>query len=230
MINTRILFLLLFLLSFIPPGAFGDNKGIISTLTVSGTGEIKGSPDIAKLSVTSTSRGTTAQEATSKNAEAATILLNTLKSQGISDKDIKTSNISISPVFDIENNSNNIIGYEASNSFTVTIRKISDSGKIIDSISNAGNYTISSISFSIEDDDALEDEAFKVAVKNARHKADIVAKEAGKDIAGIKSINVNNSSGGIIFADALGVKESTPVLPGDITVSASVTIEYLIGR
>ena len=227
--NIRVL-LFLVILSIVPFSAFADTKAITPTLIVSGTGEIKGSPDIAKLFVTSSSRGTTAQEATSKNAEAANVLLNTLKSQGIAEKDIKTSNISISPIFDTESNVNNIIGYEASNSFIATIRKISDAGKVIDSVTGAGNYTISNISFSIENDDDLEDEAFKLAVKNARHRAEIVAKEAGKDVTGIKTINVS-SSGGIIFGEVFAAKDSsTPVLPGDITVSASVTIEYTIGK
>lgn len=226
-----ILILFILFLSFVP--VYAQDKGQSSVITVDGRGEIKAEADTAKLNVTSTSKGATAQEAVKTNSNSANKLLSTLTSAGIDSKDIQTGSISVFPITDFSNNSQGqIIGYEASNSFNVTVRKVSDVGKIIDLVSQAGDFTISGITFSINDDTSLKDEAYKLAVKNARHKADIIAKEANRQISGIKSITLVDSQGPIFFTSPLSVEKGadTPVIPGDITVSAQVSVQYFIEK
>ncbi|MBI3307819.1 MAG: SIMPL domain-containing protein [Candidatus Melainabacteria bacterium] len=231
MLRQILSIIFLFFLAVSLPSFAAPVKDSDSTLKTSGIGEVTVDPDIAKLTVTSTTRGSTAQEATQLNATAANKLLSTLRSNGILDDDIRTGSINVSPVFGSFEEGSQIIAYEASNSFDVTIRKINDVGKIIDSISSTGDFTTGGVNFTVEDDKEFKDEAYKLAVQDARRKAEIVAKEANRSISGIKSIILDESSGGIFFAEAVGFKDaSTPVLPGDVTVSASVTVEYFIGR
>ena len=209
----------------------------LSTLSVSGSGESQGKPDIAYLSFGVTRKGKTASEAASANSGAAQKLIDTLIRSGIAEKDLQTTNISISPIYknDQPNNFNDykIVGYEANNSIRATIRRISDVGKIIDIVVFAGDYTINGPSFSIDNDDALEADALKDAVNDAKRKADIVASAAGKTITGIKNITVGGSGGGVPFYGgfaAASADKATPILPGELTVSSSVTIEYILNK
>ncbi len=205
-----------------------------STLVVSGIGEVKAQPDISTVSVIVTSRGKTASDAINTNASSAQKLINVLSSAGIAQKDIQTQNVNVFPVYkdkiNSQNATNNVIAYEASNSITVTVRKVHDTGSIIDLISNTGDYTISGINFSLEDDKSEKTEALDKAVNDAKDKANAIAKSARTKIIGIKKINVENSFTANRFADAGIAASPTPVQPGDLTVSASVSVEYLIEK
>lgn len=205
-----------------------------STLVVSGNGEVSAEPDLALFNVSVTTEGKTANEALRSNATNAQKLIDVLLSAGIAKKDIETSNINVNPVYDSNTNGivtgelNKIIGYEANNSLQVKVREISNLGQIIDVVVEAGDYTVGGISFSIEKQESFEAEALKKAVADARRKAEIVASAAGKTISGIKNINVG---GGISFGFKGGLtaaEAATPILPGELTVSSSVTIKYFL--
>lgn len=207
----------------------------LSTLSANGSGEVKATPDIASISVGVLTKGKTAAEAVSANSIASQKLLDALHSSGITDKDIQTSSISVYPMYKNSpqgyDDQSTIVGYQANNQLTATIRKVADVGKVIDSISLAGNFSVSGVNFSLDNDDAFQSEALAKAVSNARKKADAVAKAASVTITGIKNINVDSFGASKIFgaaADA-GVS-STQVLPGDVTVSASVNIQYLLSK
>ena len=205
------------------------------TLSVSGFGESKAKPDIARLSIGVVTKGRTAAEAVSTNAQLAQVLINTLSNLGVPNSDIQTSSLSVLPVYkkgpqniDIENS---IVGYQATNYLDVTIRKINDVGHIIDTVASTGNYLINSISFDLDKPDDFEAEALKKAVADAKRKADIVASAASKSITGIKSITIGSSPN--IFSKIAGVADfgaSTPILPGDFTISETVSVEYLLDK
>ena len=208
----------------------------LSTLSVTGTGESKTKPDIAIINISVDKKGRTASEAAGANASGTQKLIDALERNGILEKDIQTSNISIFPIYKPNpasfESEQKIIAYQATNSLSATIRKIGDVGRIIDSIVLTGDYTISGVSFDLENDDNAEAEALRKAVTDAKRKADIVATQAGKTITGIKSISIGGGSTPI-FKSGLGAFAegiSTPILPGDITVSSSVSVEYTISK
>ena len=228
------LILVLLLFSSISYSAKAQTDSIASTLSVSGSGESKAKPDTAFLSIGVTTRGKTASEAVNANAASAQKLIDALIRAGIIEKDIQTNNVSVNPIFkrtpQIDNLENTIVGYEASNYLSATIHKVSDVGHIIDIVASTGNYTINGLNFSLEKQETFQEEALKKAVADAHRKADVVANAANTSITGIKKIIVDNSSGGFFESAKASADFATPVLPGDVTVSASVSIEYFIDK
>lgn len=208
---------------------------VTPVLSVSGTGEIKTKPDVATINTGAVSKGKTANEASSINSTATQKLIDALIRTGIAESDIQTSSISINPVY--KSNPNGIddelkiIGYQATDQIEVKIRKITDVGRIIDTIVLTGNYTVSGVDFSLEKSDTFEADALKDAVSDARRKANIVAAAAGKTITGIKNISVGGSGGFSKFTEGFSPSGvSTPVLPGELTVSGTVSIDYFLNE
>ena len=207
----------------------------VPVLSVSGTGETKTKPDIATINVSAVTKGKTANEASSVNAAATQKLIDALIRAGIAENDIQTSSININPVY--KSNPNGIddelkiLGYQAINQIETKIRKISDVGRIIDTIVITGNYTVSGVDFSLANSDTFEADALKSAVSDARRKANIVATAAGKTITGIKNISVGGNGGFSKFAgDFSPAGVSTPILPGELTVSSTVSIDYFLNE
>ena len=230
------LLILFFILNFVQVARADSNNSDTPVLSVTGQGEAKAKPDIAFISIAVDRKGKTASEAASVSASATQKLLDALNKAGIDQKDIETSNVNINPIYKANQPSfdgeSKVIGYDATNQIQVTVRNVNDVGHIIDVVVLTGDYTIGGLTFSLEKDENSQAEALKSAVADARKKADIVATAAGKMVAGIKNITIGGEGGSIFKSVSATAVEgiSTPVLPGDIMVSASVSIEYLLNK
>ncbi len=205
-----------------------------SILSVTGQGEVTAKPDQSTINVQATSRGKTAGEAVNTNANQMQKLINALTATGILSKDIQTQNVSVYPIYKDKTNSqnatNNVLTYEASNSVIVTVRKVDDTGRIIDLISNTGDYIISGINFNLEDDENAKADALNEAVSDAKSKAEAIAAAARTKITGLKRISADNGYVSNKTFDGGAAPASTPVQPGDLTVNANVSIEYIIEK
>ena len=222
---------------------------IIPTLNVTGVGKSSAKPDIAYLTIGVIATGKTANEAQSKNSEMASKLVDLLKST-IAEKDIQTSQLNIQQIYkqrDYRNQGNNeeeeltpkVIGYKSSNFVNVTAREIDKVGKLIDQITQAGDYLIQGVQFDLNDVDKNKHhlEAIKKAMASARVQAEVAAASENKIIAGVSKIDVaqedSYSSRGMrgqVVALAATASSGTDVEPGEVLVPASVTIEYLLGQ
>ena len=110
------------------------NQTIAGTrLDISATGEVTRVPDIAIISTGVVTKSATAGGAISQAAARMARVRAALKSAGVEDRDIQTSNISLNPDYRYDNNQPpKVVGYQASNTVTVRFRDIASAGKIID--------------------------------------------------------------------------------------------------
>lgn len=203
----------------------------LSTITVTGSGKSTGSdPDLADLSITITTKGKSAKEATSKNASTTQSILSILSSLGIPKKDIETTGFNVSPDFDFSGGTSKIVGYIATNSLSVEVIS-SRVGEVIDSVTEE-DVSVSGIGFKLNEENSKkkQNEALENAVKEARLKAEAIAKAASVNIIGIKSISESSFTGIVPFqaglAEASSVK--TEIIPGEITLTTSVSISFII--
>ena len=148
---------------------------------VTGMGEVTAIPDVAIISLGVEARATTVAEAQAQAAEAMDAVMDVLNDYGVASKDIKTQYYSIYPVRRWDDGKETLIGYRVSNTVTVKIRKIEDTGGIIDAVTSAGgDYTrINGISFTVDDPDAYKVEAREEAMADAKAKAEQLAQLAG---------------------------------------------------
>jgi|SRR5579864_258612 len=160
------------------------------TISVTGVGKISAAPDIAVISMGVLSHGATAREALAANSEAMAALLDTLKQHGIAGKDVQTTQIQVSPQYSQPQPGRGgrqgggefiprIVGYDVTNMVQLTARDISKLGTVLDAVVQAGANQMHGISFRIDHPEKLLDEARKRAMADAKHKAELMAGEAG---------------------------------------------------
>ena len=203
-------------------------------ITVTGQGMVPASPDMATIMLGVTSQSKTAQTAMADNSAAVAAILAQLKAAGIEDRDVQTSGLSLNPQFDYNQSADGklpeILGYVASNNVTVRVRALDGLGPVLDSVIQQGANTFNGLTFGLASPEPVMDEARKLAVADARRKAELYAAAAGVRLGPVLTISENGgySEPQPMFrmaADSVS-GGAVPVASGEIGITATVTIEY----
>ncbi len=205
-------------------------------ITVTGCSSVSVSPDQAKISLGVLTIAPTAGEAQRENASKADKIIKALVAAGVPRDHIATQSYTIWPEYIYpkpeENKPPSIAAYRVSNSIMITLDDITKAGKLIDTAVAAGANQVESIMFLRQDTSSAQTEALQKACQEARRKADAIAKSLGLQILGVQSVQESCSvtlppalSGGIKALET-GGGAPTPIEPGEIKVSATVTVVY----
>ncbi len=187
------------------------------TMTLSGSGKITAIPDIATISFEIVNEGKSIQTITQDNNTKMTAVVNYLKQEGIDDKDIKTSQYNIDPVYEqkcsyntptspgtitkqpdtqsIETTktcSSQISFYRISQTINVKIRDFNKIDNIIGKVSELGINNISNLAFTIDDPELLENQAKIEAIQNIKKRAFQFSNETGIKLGRIINISESN--------------------------------------
>ncbi len=212
----------------------GQQEGI----WVTGTGEVKAVPDVAVVSLGVQATAPTVAEAQEQARRAMDSVIATLKAKGVADKDIQTTGFNIwqRTRWDSNRQDEEIIGYQVSNNVQVKIRQIADTGVILDEVVEAGGdlIRVQGIYFQVDDTSAYLDEARAKAVADAKSRADQLAELSGVTLGRATYVS-ENSSTPIIWRGMDMAREeagmpapTTPIQPGETTITATVQIIYQI--
>lgn len=200
-------------------------------ITLSGTGTVSATPDTATIFVGVTTASSVAATALSSNNATSRRLLRLLVRLGISQRDVQTRSFNVFPEFSNTNNNRpqRITGYTVTNDFRVIVRNIDDLGKILDEVVKGGSNTLDSVTFSIENRERFLQQARKLAVQDAKQKANTFAKATGVKVG--KLIRIEQP-GTVILGGRSGFSSSfssgVPVATGQIDVTANVVLSFEI--
>ena len=205
------------------------------TISVGGIGRITTVPDVADVRVGVMITRAKVRDAQAAAATAMQAVIAALRKAGIADKDVQTTSLSLQPVYDYSSNGTppKLTGYQIVNAVQATVRKLDTISDVIDGALAAGATTLDGITFRVDDPAAAEAQARDAAMKNARAKADALAKAAGVSITAVSSITEQSGSAPVPvpYAAALAAPDkaaSTPVQVGTNEVDVSVSVVYLI--
>jgi uncharacterized protein len=205
------------------------------TITVSGSGVAYGSPDIATAQVGVQTRGEDPGQAMEDNNARMDALINALKGLGIAERDIQTTNFSVYAQQDYNPQTGetlDTITYVVDNTVSITVRDLGRLGDVLSGAVEAGANSVHGISFSVENESALEQTAREQAMNDARARAEDLARLAGVTLDVPLSISESFSGGEPIFyardmaAEAAG--SAVPVQTGQIAVNLNVSVTYII--
>jgi uncharacterized protein YggE len=193
------------------------------TLTVSGIGTVSAAPDEAQLSFGVETRGTTAREAVRANADAARKIINALRQAGA--RELTTQYVSVYPVSD---ESGKISGYAASNSVSA-VSDVEDAPALIDAAVEAGANQVSGPVMSSKNAEELYRQALAKAVDEARARAEVVAKAAGRSLGEIHTMTESGGSAPVPYAaERLAADAAMPIVPGKQDTTATVTVTFFL--
>jgi uncharacterized protein YggE len=201
----------------------------VRTVTVTGTGTVTGRPDLVTIQLGVQATDSKAVGALRKASSSAEKLIATLKSAGVADDDLTTTNVSVWPQYDT--NYQRITGYQASNDLIVKLRDLARAGEVIDLAAESvgDDVRMNGIAFSINDTGALMSSARKGAVGDARQHADELATAAGAKVGKVMRIDESVTGSNpppIMYADAAASSKSVPLQAGTQDVQVQVTITY----
>ncbi|MBT0671257.1 SIMPL domain-containing protein [Novosphingobium profundi] len=208
-------------------------------LTISAQGTSNREPDMATFSAGVTTQGASASAALAENSRAMNAVFAALKRAGIADKDVQTSNLNVSPVYQnparkpdgsYDASERKITGYQVNNTVSVRQRKLDDFGKVIDALVSAGANEVNGPNFTLSQPDAAQDEARTAAIQAARQRADLYAKAAGMRVVRIVSIA---ETGGYSPPMAMAPRKMmaaeaapAPVAAGELEITADVSVQF----
>ena len=215
-------------------------------ITVSGYGTVDTTPDEAVLRLAVVTQAEDAKNASDENVKKMDAVLAALYEIGIPEDDAVTSGYRVWPRYNWRDEEQQLTGFQVRNSLTVTVRDIEKIGDVIDSALGSGANEINDVTFTVSDDrqTELRDEAITDAVKKARADASSVADAMDVTIVGPVEISTTGSQfspyrmymnydTGYRGLEVEAMPMPTPAMaappqiqPGDVTVSAQVTVVY----
>ncbi|MBL4876806.1 MAG: SIMPL domain-containing protein [Cohaesibacteraceae bacterium] len=215
-------------------------SSLAGTINVTGTGHISVKPDQATFSAGVVTVEKTAEAALAENSRRMSEIYDRLAKAGVDRKHIQTSQFSIHPNFVYPRKKSiypgedvpqtpQLANYTVRNTVTVIIKDFTKTGKILQSLVNAGANELGSIQFGTSRRDALLDDARKLAVKDARRKADLYAQSAGVSLGSLKSINEQGSSRPspvMARASFSSSSRSVPVSGGELSITATINATW----
>jgi uncharacterized protein YggE len=214
-----------------------------NTISVNGKGEVYVKPDIATVSFSVTEEGLDVSKASNDlNIKIADIVKN-LKSNGIDEKDIKTTEYSIYPRYDYlrtdvytYSSKQVLAAYVVTQGIQLKIRDLSKAGKILTDLGTLKVTNMSGLTFSSDNYDELVKQAREDAIKEAREEAKKLAKDLGVKLGEI--VNYYDSGMGYpYYSDDISAKAvygmgeaavEANVPTGENKITSNVTITYEI--
>lgn len=240
------LFLFVQFINSIKANRYIGREYSVNTIYVTGEGEVSAVSDIATLNINLSKEAVTAKEAQSLLNESITKVLDYLKEQKIADEDIKSEYGGISPKYTYETKpcyiypcpprEEKIVGYTANQSITVKVREVDNANVIKTGLAGIGVTDINGPTFSIDEEESYQAEARSLAIKDAKEKAEVLAKDLDVKLGKVVSFS---EGGNYRVYSAMKSMDSTyavaeagaavPELPkGENKITSSVTVTYEI--
>jgi len=236
-------------IKFIGSGVTASN-----TISVSGEGSVFAVPNTASFSVTVQETAKDVSSAQAKATKENNDIIAYLKSQGIDERDIQTSDYNIYPQYDYQRSAcpassdgsyvpcppgkQILTGYQVTETLSIKVRDTSKAGTILSGVGGLGASQVSGLNFSLDDADqmAYEAQARGKAIDDAHTKAEALAKQLGVTLVRVVGFN-ENGSGPIYYAKAMamdvgyGGATSAPapeIATGQNKITSNVSVTYEI--
>lgn len=168
-----------------------------ATISVSGEGRVFTAPDIAEVSMgMQTGRQASAEQAMTRLKEGMTKVLAAVQQAGVEEKDIRTENFYLNPVYDWTQDQGQIFrGFEATQSLRIKVRDLDKVSEVIGAGTTAGANQAGGVQFTVDEPEAKRAEARQKAIDQAKQKAKTLADSLGMKLGKIRGFDEGSSGG-----------------------------------
>ena len=205
-------------------------------IVTTGEAVVKRAPDRAWVTIGAESRARTAAEAQRMNTDAMTAVIDRIKASGLPPDAIQTTGYHLQPEFDYANGKQTLRGYVARNQVQVRIDTLAKTGDVIAAAVATGATNVSGVRFDLKDRDAVEREALRLAVQDARGRANHAATGAGVTVDRVIRIEEQRDMPdmprpmpmNMAMMESRAAQAAVPLESGEIEVRARVTLTAAI--
>jgi uncharacterized protein YggE len=211
-----------------------SSGGVDRGVTVTGSGDVSGTPDTLTASFGVLTVRPSVSEAVAGNAAVAKALTDTLRARGVPAADIQTQNYSVFPSFITVHGRTVPNGYTVGESMVVKLHALARAGSTIDAVIAAGGTSVSvqGVTFSLEDNKALLARARAKAWADATDQARQLGTLSGHHLGPAEGIDarVTPSSYDATreFAQAASTGTATPIAPGQVSTAVDITVRFAL--
>lgn len=225
-----VIFLLVFLLPIRNINWGKLNIGQDQGITVVGEAKTQLKNQVASFSVGVNVNKAKKDEAVNEVNEKMAKLIEDIKAFGVKQEDIKTQGMSIN---ENQNWETKIKEWYASNSIEIILRDVDKASSFADLLAKSGATSVYGPSLRVDDSNEAEKGLYDAAMKDAREKAELIAKTAGRKLGKVINVVDGGTVDNYIRPYLMSAKEglggadiAAPVEAGASTVSKSMTVVF----
>lgn len=204
-------------------------------VSVNGEHIINVQPDEAEVNFMISNKNKNLQEVKKENDAIVSKAIAYLKKQGISEKDIRTTRLSLNPYDEYVKDKAPIPMFSAQQAITFKLRDLDKLADLTSGLVELGVNNIQNIEFKSSKMEEIQNEARAKAMLDAKQKATILAQALGQSIGAAYNIQDNTSSNSgsprpmmAMYKSASADSAQESIATGDIEIIARVSVSFLL--
>lgn len=213
--------------------SYGQEIKQVPQINVSGEGKVKVVPDQASIAVTVETKGNNAKDVKKQNDEKIEAVLKFIKKMNLAAADYKTQRVSLNPQYDYEKKKQS---YNATQTIEILLKDLSKYDELMEGLVDEGINRIDNVTFQSSKLAQYQSEARKLAMKEAKLKAEDYVSVLGQKIGRAMTISDNSQTYSpqpmyatmktMEMSDTRAPRETLAV--GEINITANVTVSFIL--
>ncbi|AWK06691.1 hypothetical protein HYN56_21650 [Flavobacterium crocinum] len=225
--------LVLFLTIMFMTMSYGQEIKQIPLINVNGEGKVKVAPDQVCISATVETKGNNAKDVKKQNDEKMDAVLKFIKKMNVPTADFKTKQVSLNPQYDYEKKKTS---YNATQTVEIVVKDLSKYDELMEGLVQQGINRIDRVSFESSKLTQYQSEARKLAMKDAKVKAEEYVSVLGQKVGKAFTISDNSqvyhpqpvyAAMRMKEADSMGSSNETLAI-GEIEITANVSVSFVL--
>ncbi|MCF6142378.1 SIMPL domain-containing protein [Flavobacterium sp. K77] len=205
----------------------------IPQISANGEGKVKVTPDQASISVTVETKGNNAKDVKKQNDTKIDAVLKFIKKMNVAPADFKTERVALNPQYDYEKKKHS---YNATQTIVILLRDLGKYDELMEGLVNEGINRIDAVTFQSSKLAQYQSEARKLAMKDAKLKAEDYVSVLGQKVGKAFTIVDNSQTyypqpmyAMMRKSEAMDVNEPRETLAlGEITITANVMVSFIL--
>ncbi|TDE44379.1 DUF541 domain-containing protein [Flavobacterium rhamnosiphilum] len=213
--------------------SYGQEVKQVPQINVSGEGKVKVIPDQATIAVTVETKGNNAKDVKKQNDQKIEAVLKFIKKMNLAPADYKTQRVSLNPQYDYEKKKHS---YNATQTIEILLRDLSTYDELMEGLVDEGINRIDNVTFQSSKLAQYQSEARKLAMKEAKLKAEDYVSVLGQKVGRAMTISDNSQTyypqpmyaamKTMERSDASAPRETLAI--GEINITANVTVSFIL--
>lgn len=225
--------LVLFLTIMFMTMSYGQEIKQIPLINVNGEGKVKVAPDQVCISASVETKGNNAKDVKKQNDEKMDAVLKFIKKMNIPTADFKTKQVALNPQYDYEKKKTS---YNATQTVEIVVKDLSKYDELMEGLVQQGINRIDRVSFESSKLTQYQSEARKLAMKDAKVKAEEYVSVLGQKVGKAFTISDNSqvyhpqpvyAAMRMKEADSMGASNETLAI-GEIEITANVSVSFVL--